>query len=232
MMSSNTNGNGSHKKSSSQHHHRRDRKDREDRVDRGRHGRRSRSRDREYSRNREDEARRHMNREYDERHSSNPSPSYKTKGRGHGRDGSLNENISVSVESPIQSNMEYPYNSRLCNVGVYESIGESGSFRGTGPQRSVNGWALFVTNIHEEAQEDDVIDLFSEFGKVQSVVLNRDRKTGRAKGYALVEFGEYTEAQDAINALHGKEFLGKVLGVDYAFVKPADCRSHSSVTYR
>ena len=95
-----------------------------------------------------------MNREYDERHSSNPSPSYKTKGRGHGRDGSLNENISVSVESPIQSNMEYPYNSRLCNVGVYESIGESGSFRGTGPQRSVNGWALFVTNIHEEAQED------------------------------------------------------------------------------
>lgn len=99
---------------------------------------------------------------------------------------------------------------------------------GPGPIKSANGWIIFVTGIHPPAtdgvhagdEEENWIDAFSEFGQVCKFTMNRDRQTGACQGYALVEFAEYTEAQDAINALHGKEILGNVVGVDWAFVHP------------
>lgn len=90
----------------------------------------------------------------------------------------------------------------------------------TGPLRSVEGWVLFVTGVHEEAQEDDLMDAFSEHGTVNKVQINVDRQTGLAKGYALIEYATQSEAQDAINTLHGAELLGKKIGVHWAFVKP------------
>ena len=86
--------------------------------------------------------------------------------------------------------------------------------------RSVEGWVLFVTGLHEETKEDDLLDCFSEHGRVKVVKMNYDRRTGNCKGYALVEYDQQSEAQDAINKIHGTELLGKTINVHWAFVKP------------
>jgi RNA-binding protein 8A len=99
-----------------------------------------------------------------------------------------------------------------------------------GPLQSIEGWVLFVTGVHEEAQEDDLSDIFSEYGRVKSIHLNLDRKTGVVKGYALIEYDKQVEAQDAVNSLHGTKFLGKPIGVHWAFCKSPTMAVSSSST--
>ena len=74
---------------------------------------------------------------------------------------------------------------------------------------------LYVGNLPYSTSEDDLKDMFNEFGEVSSSKIISDRETGRSRGFGFVEI-ESDGAQKAIDALDGKEFGGRSLRVNEA----------------
>jgi RNA recognition motif-containing protein len=81
---------------------------------------------------------------------------------------------------------------------------------------SDNNSRLFVGNLSFQTQERDLQDFFSAVGVVTNVNLMLDKFTGKSRGFAFVEFSTPEEAQNAAEALNGKELGGRVLTVNIA----------------
>lgn len=71
---------------------------------------------------------------------------------------------------------------------------------------------LFVGNLHTETSEQELTELFSEYGKVRKIDMPRDIFTQRNKGFAFISM-EGHEARAAMAALNGKPFKDKMLKV-------------------
>jgi RNA recognition motif-containing protein len=83
------------------------------------------------------------------------------------------------------------------------------------------GRRLYVGNLPYSASEDQLTELFSRAGKVDSVRVMRDMATGRARGFAFVEMGSDEDAQKAITELNEFQLGGRSLTVNEARPKPA-----------
>ncbi|HEY3122893.1 MAG TPA: RNA-binding protein [Thermoanaerobaculia bacterium] len=75
---------------------------------------------------------------------------------------------------------------------------------------------LYVGNLPYSTSEEDLRNLFSQYGTIESVAVITDRETGRSKGFGFVEFNDDGEARNAIQGLSGQEFGGRALTVNEA----------------
>ena len=75
---------------------------------------------------------------------------------------------------------------------------------------------IYVANINFRAQEDQLKELFQQYGEVASVKIVTDRETGRSRGFAFIEMPNDSEGKEAINKLNGAGFLDRDLVVNEA----------------
>jgi cold-inducible RNA-binding protein len=73
---------------------------------------------------------------------------------------------------------------------------------------------IYVGNLAWSVTEDQLRDLFEEFGSVTSVKVILDKLTNKPRGFAFVEMSSDEEAKRAIDELNGKEFEGRALKVN------------------
>ena len=75
---------------------------------------------------------------------------------------------------------------------------------------------IYVGNIPYGKDENDLKDLFGEYGEVSSVKFVNDKETGRFRGFGFVEMVNQDEANKAITALENSDFGGRTLRVNEA----------------
>jgi RNA recognition motif-containing protein len=83
---------------------------------------------------------------------------------------------------------------------------------------------LYVGSLPYSTTEQQLSELFSQYGSVQSAKVITDRYTGQSRGFGFVEMSTGEEAQKAIAALHGSEMGGRTLVVNEA--RPQEKRAY------
>lgn len=78
------------------------------------------------------------------------------------------------------------------------------------------GRRLYVGNLPYKTTDDDLAQLFSRAGTVESVRVMRDVVTGRARGFGFVQMATDDEAQRAITEFHQYQLEGRALVVNEA----------------
>ena len=75
---------------------------------------------------------------------------------------------------------------------------------------------IYVGNLPYSIRDDELSDLFSDFGAVKSANVIMDRSYGKSKGFGFVELDDNEDGEKAIQSLNGKEVSGRELRVNEA----------------
>ena len=82
--------------------------------------------------------------------------------------------------------------------------------------RSKQNVSIFVGNLPFRAEQEDVTELFAQFGEVVNCALPLERDTGRKRGFAFVEMSDDAAEEAAIEGLQGAELMGRPLRINKA----------------
>jgi RNA recognition motif-containing protein len=75
---------------------------------------------------------------------------------------------------------------------------------------------IYVGNLNFKVDENDLEEIFTDFGKVESSKVITDRYTGKSKGFGFVTMENQVEAQNAIEELNGSTYEDRVMVVNEA----------------
>lgn len=79
---------------------------------------------------------------------------------------------------------------------------------------------IYVGNLSYSVTDEDLNELFGEFGEVTRASVISDRESGRSKGFGFVEMSSDDAARQAIDALNGKDVKGREINVNEARPRP------------
>ena len=85
------------------------------------------------------------------------------------------------------------------------------------------GKKIYVGNLSYSVESNQLTDVFTQFGTVESAKVITDRDSGRSKGFAFVEMSQDSEAQAAIEKLNGTDLGGRAMNISEA--KPQEPRT-------
>lgn len=79
---------------------------------------------------------------------------------------------------------------------------------------------IYVGNLSFKVKEDELKEIFEEYGEVSSVKIITDKYSGKSKGFAFVDMQNADEAKSAIEELNGTELNERAIVVNEARPKP------------
>jgi cold-inducible RNA-binding protein len=85
---------------------------------------------------------------------------------------------------------------------------------------------IYVGNLSRQAGENELREVFAQFGEVKSVKMIKDQYTGEFRGFAFIEMSDTSSANQAIESLDSKDFGGRKLKVNEA--KPRETKTFNS----
>ncbi|HKL33860.1 MAG TPA: RNA-binding protein [Tangfeifania sp.] len=83
---------------------------------------------------------------------------------------------------------------------------------------------IYVGNLPYSVVEEDLREIFEEYGEVASVKIINDKLTGRSKGFGFVEMDEDDEARKAIEELNNADLSGRNIKVNESRPRSNDSR--------
>ena len=84
---------------------------------------------------------------------------------------------------------------------------------------------IYIGNLSFNAEEEDLQEIFKDYGTVKRVSMPIDRESGKKRGFSFVEMDSEEEEEKAIEALDGAEWMGRMIKVNKA--KPKENRGRS-----